>query len=151
MHRGRGCRHGGRGRRGRFMDRIFEFLDRPARGNSGPGRGPQRKGFPEARKMEMNPLPYRISNNPDSFGKTAAHNGRTAESLLEHPGGYMKKRPRTIRAYVDKALCTGCGICADRCVRNAITIGGTAIIDTNICTGCGKCVDACPAGALVLR
>ncbi|HPV98382.1 MAG TPA: 4Fe-4S binding protein [Spirochaetota bacterium] len=52
---------------------------------------------------------------------------------------------------MDKALCTGCGICADRCVRNAITIGGTAIIDTNICTGCGKCVDACPAGALVLR
>ncbi|HPI13346.1 MAG TPA: 4Fe-4S binding protein [Spirochaetota bacterium] len=63
----------------------------------------------------------------------------------------MKKRPRTIRAYVDEMLCTGCGICADRCVRNAITIGGTAIIDTNICTGCGKCVDACPAGALVLR
>lgn len=62
----------------------------------------------------------------------------------------MKKRGTT-KAYVDAARCAGCGLCADRCFKGAITIDRIAVIDTAICTGCGKCVDVCPAGALELR
>lgn len=69
----------------------------------------------------------------------------------DHDQERKVKKPRTVKAHVDGSKCAGCGLCADRCVRSAITLDGIAIINRDICTGCGKCVDACPSGALSLR
>ncbi len=51
---------------------------------------------------------------------------------------------------VDEELCTGCGLCADVCPRNAIIIKNFAEIDPALCTGCGICVRECPVQALQL-
>ena len=51
---------------------------------------------------------------------------------------------------VDEELCTGCGLCADVCPRNAIIIKNAAEIDPALCTGCGICVRECPVQALQL-
>ena len=46
-------------------------------------------------------------------------------------------------------LCLGCGLCAESCPRQAISLqSGEAQIDQNRCNHCGLCVDACPQGAI---
>jgi len=64
---------------------------------------------------------------------------------------------------LDKAWCTGCGICAEVCPREAIKIikflkgegerakPPTVDIDEQKCQYCGICNTLCPFGALVLR
>jgi ferredoxin len=48
-------------------------------------------------------------------------------------------------------LCVGCGICADFCQFDAISVDdGMAAVDTAACMGCGVCVSKCPEGALSL-
>jgi len=50
-------------------------------------------------------------------------------------------------------LCTGCGICLDRCQVDAITIDdsdGCAVVDLDRCIGCGLCVTTCEAEAMRL-
>jgi len=51
-------------------------------------------------------------------------------------------------AVVDTSLCTACGICADRCQADAITIEEYAVIKD--CIGCGLCVSTCPVEAIKL-
>ena len=56
-------------------------------------------------------------------------------------------------ASVDKAACSACGICVERCQVNAVTIddrADTALVDLNRCLGCGNCVVTCPTGAVSL-
>lgn len=52
---------------------------------------------------------------------------------------------------IDKTLCSGCGVCIDRCHFNALTIEND-ICEINIdkCLGCGVCVSICPTEALQL-
>jgi ferredoxin len=48
-------------------------------------------------------------------------------------------------------LCVGCGVCADFCQFDAISVDdGMASVDTTACMGCGVCVSKCPEGALSL-
>ncbi len=55
-------------------------------------------------------------------------------------------------AELDPDLCTGCGICVERCQMEAIAMGETvAELDRKRCIGCGLCVSSCPEGALTLR
>jgi heterodisulfide reductase subunit A-like polyferredoxin len=59
-------------------------------------------------------------------------------------------------AAVDDRLCTGCGLCGERCQFAAIGSrrdGGrvTAAIDGHKCYGCGLCRRACETGAISLR
>ena len=51
---------------------------------------------------------------------------------------------------VRKYLCLGCGLCAESCPRQAISLqSGQAQIDQNRCNHCGLCLDVCPQGAIV--
>jgi ferredoxin len=50
---------------------------------------------------------------------------------------------------VRKDLCLGCGLCAESCPRQAISLSsGQAQIDQNRCNRCGLCLDVCPQGAI---
>ena len=51
---------------------------------------------------------------------------------------------------VRKDLCLGCGLCAESCPRQAISLqSGLAQIDQNRCNHCGLCLDVCPQGAII--
>ena len=58
--------------------------------------------------------------------------------------------PVTLKAVVDQALCTGCGLCLDVCPVDAIVlVDGLANIGDN-CTACGACVAECPNNAIAM-
>lgn len=51
---------------------------------------------------------------------------------------------------VRKDLCLGCGLCAQSCPRQAISLlWGQAEIDPNRCVPCCLCRQVCPQGAIV--
>ncbi len=50
---------------------------------------------------------------------------------------------------VNQEVCTGCGICVETYLNNAIAlVDGKARIDSERCTLCTACEDACPNGAI---
>lgn len=51
---------------------------------------------------------------------------------------------------VRKDLCLGCGLCANNCPQQAISLlSGQAEIEQNRCNHCGLCLNVCPQGAIV--
>jgi ferredoxin len=54
---------------------------------------------------------------------------------------------------IDQDLCTGCGICVERCPTDAITLNaeGVAERDEASCVGCGICARFCPEQAVSLK
>lgn len=46
---------------------------------------------------------------------------------------------------IDRAACTGCGVCVKNCASKAITLDveRKAVIDHDLCTGCCQCVAVC--------
>jgi len=59
------------------------------------------------------------------------------------------------KARIVDDLCTGCGVCVDRCRYEAIDSpdapGGQPRIDPIFCEGCRVCVRACPVGAILFE
>ncbi|MHA1912650.1 MAG: ATP-binding protein [Candidatus Kariarchaeaceae archaeon] len=51
---------------------------------------------------------------------------------------------------IDEELCTGCGICIDRCQFSALELEDEVLKVDNRCVGCGVCVIACPEEVLSL-
>ena len=54
---------------------------------------------------------------------------------------------------INPDLCTGCGICVDRCPVDAIQLdaAGIAVREEKYCIGCGVCARFCPSEAISLR
>jgi len=54
---------------------------------------------------------------------------------------------------IDQGLCTGCGVCVERCPTDAITLNaeGVAERDEASCVGCGLCARFCPEQAVSLK
>ena len=51
---------------------------------------------------------------------------------------------------VRKDFCLGCGLCAESCPQQAISLpSGQAQIDQSRCNHCGICLDVCPNGAII--
>jgi NAD-dependent dihydropyrimidine dehydrogenase PreA subunit/DNA-binding Lrp family transcriptional regulator len=71
--------------------------------------------------------------------------------MINQAGYAASYAPSRFRVKLDADLCTGCGICEDRCQFHAIAMNGVALIDPDKCYGCGNCVIKCPAEALVLE
>ena len=44
--------------------------------------------------------------------------------------------------------CTACGLCADACPSDAITVGDVAVVSADDCVDCGSCIDECPQEAI---
>jgi ferredoxin len=54
-------------------------------------------------------------------------------------------------AVIDSGLCTGCGVCVERCQVGAITeSGGKSLVSEARCIGCGLCVTGCTHDAVTL-
>ena len=52
----------------------------------------------------------------------------------------------------DTDMCTGCGVCEDRCQVGAVTVvDGISVVDRGRCIGCGLCVTGCPNEAMHLH
>lgn len=58
-----------------------------------------------------------------------------------------------IRAISDEKSCARCGMCADACPYQAITINPEqgAIVDNILCRGCGLCASVCPTESITIR
>ena len=51
---------------------------------------------------------------------------------------------------IRKDLCLGCGLCAENCPQQAISLLlGQAEINENKCNQCHLCLEVCPQGAIV--
>ena len=54
---------------------------------------------------------------------------------------------------IDKALCNGCGLCAEACHEGAIGMvdGKAVLLREDYCDGLGDCLPACPTGAITFE
>lgn len=55
-----------------------------------------------------------------------------------------------MKVKIDRAKCTGCGICSHVCPSRAITVTRKAEIDPRYCMDCGTCLISCPEGAIYM-
>ncbi|MHB0980655.1 MAG: nucleotide-binding protein [Thermoleophilia bacterium] len=60
--------------------------------------------------------------------------------------------PGGARATIDADACLACGLCAEVCRFDAITIDSSSAcaVDRLACEGCGRCATVCTSGALVM-
>jgi ferredoxin len=65
-------------------------------------------------------------------------------------GGAAANIASNFYAAVDAEICLSCGVCADACPVQAITVDEVAGVDLAQCIGCGVCVTQCPEEALAL-
>lgn len=55
-------------------------------------------------------------------------------------------------AEVDSSLCTGCEVCINRCLMDAISlIEDKSLVNRDRCIGCGLCISTCPVEAITLK
>ena len=55
-------------------------------------------------------------------------------------------------ALIDEGLCSGCGLCEDRCQMEAISLENDIFaVNLERCIGCGNCVVICPSEAINLH
>ncbi|MBN1857455.1 MAG: ATP-binding protein [Dehalococcoidia bacterium] len=76
---------------------------------------------------------------------------------VEEPNDHIYMKPESSTSdpvsiavpFVDESKCTGCGVCGDVCVFNAIAVVNKKVLIFNeLCHGCGACSYLCPSGAI---
>ena len=64
----------------------------------------------------------------------------------------VPREPENIKATIDTAKCTRCGICLRSCFYDAITLTKVgAVINPELCDVCGMCTEVCPEHAAQLQ
>jgi NAD-dependent dihydropyrimidine dehydrogenase PreA subunit len=70
-------------------------------------------------------------------------------------GGIHVIDPSRFVAFIDEDLCSGCGLCHERCYFSAISWsedeGSPSVVDPGKCMGCGLCMVTCPEEAIALN
>lgn len=116
-------------------------------------------------------LKIAISSGKGGTGKTfiatnvarvLARRGETVNYLdcdVEEPNGHLFLKPVNEKqedavvfspAGIDNEKCTGCGLCEENCLYNAIAvIKGKALLFQDLCHICGACILVCPEKAIV--
>lgn len=61
------------------------------------------------------------------------------------------KRLDGMSVIIDESLCSGCGICAEKCFVSAIRMKNDKAFIGDVCKGCGRCIDECPEKAIHLQ
>jgi heterodisulfide reductase subunit A len=80
----------------------------------------------------------------------AQGSGAAAKAMQLLSKGELEMDP--LSAHVNPDKCIGCGICADTCKFNKITmVDRKAVVDELSCMGCGACSASCPADAIWMR
>ncbi|NVM54997.1 MAG: 4Fe-4S binding protein [Candidatus Helarchaeota archaeon] len=65
--------------------------------------------------------------------------------------GRLIERMEGITVKVNRAICVGCGQCAEVCIFDAMKMyNGKAVIDQEKCKGCGRCERKCPNEAITI-
>ncbi|MGD0210993.1 MAG: 4Fe-4S binding protein [Desulfomonilia bacterium] len=76
----------------------------------------------------------------------ASMKGITQKGMDKH--GFLNA---LFMAVIDPDLCTGCGICVDRCPIEAMSVDDYATTDMRKCLGCGLCSTTCPVDAITMH
>ncbi len=85
---------------------------------------------------------------PDSVTQAKA---AAASAMIPLCQGQVKVE--AVTSIIDEELCSGCGICAEICVYDALSLHerkGVMTINEVLCKGCGACAAACPSKAIKL-
>jgi ferredoxin len=84
------------------------------------------------------------------YNKLEDFRGISLDKILSKEKLRAKYVPMVASVDIDK--CTGCGICIDQCLCDALSLKeGTAEVDKERCMGCEICVQICPVKAISLR
>jgi len=101
------------------------------------------RGMGMATSMGM-PLSGSVIGLPENAGPKTHE---PQKESLEHRITQPERKCRAV-AVVDSEKCTGCGVCIDVCLANAIEVNERAVINTDACTGCSACIWDCPNEAI---
>jgi heterodisulfide reductase subunit A len=88
----------------------------------------------------------------DAADTIAQARAAAATGLIPLLRGHVQVDAAT--AYIDEAMCTGCGQCARACAYSALSLHPVReVMQVNpvLCQGCGACSAACPSGAIDLH
>lgn len=133
---------------------IARTVDVPILGVGGISRGLDAVEMSMAGATAVQICTAAILRGPRVFGEVAGELRRFMEmhdyaTVKELTGLSIRlQRTREFRTHpvppqVTAERCTACGLCAQSCVYNAITVDNMAYIDENKCFGCGLCVSRC--------
>ncbi len=115
-------------------------------------------------------LPWADAPNQQELAKFEAAIAELDRTLLEIKGGrqasgkvrfglldYLTVFPRTTAKkkmggkYVDRELCTRCGLCQATCPGSAIKLAPYPVFDQAKCSGCWACYNTCPRRAIYTK
>jgi predicted Fe-Mo cluster-binding NifX family protein/ferredoxin len=149
MGMGRGMGRGGGGGRG-----MGRGMGRGGGGRGmGMGRGNMSVGLPTGSVPQTSQQSQPNSAQELDALKAQAQTLEEQLAALNERMGQIGQGETTRRlvAVVDAESCTGCGLCAQTCPTNAISVNTVAVVDVGLCTACGQCVAECPQEAISLR